>query len=203
MALVAVTLAHSVAVAWLLGQATATSAGSATPVPAPTVSTAPRSPTPLAGPSPLAPAAVPVGLVIPAIGVDERSLVDLGRNRDGSLQVPTDFARAGWFTGGSVPGAPGPSVIAGHVDSWRGPAVFFRLRDLRPGDAVIVRMSDGGAVRFQVDGVARYPKTAFPTQAVYGQVPGSALRLITCGGAFNRDARSYLDNIVVYASERP
>lgn len=201
-ALVVVTLAHSLAVAWLLGRATEVPGGSATPIPTPSASV-PAGPTPLGGPSPLAPVAVPVGLAIPAIGVDERSLLELGRNPDGSLQVPTDFTRAGWFTGGSVPGEPGPSVIAGHVDSWRGPAVFFRLRDLRPGDPVTVRMSDGTAVRFQVDGVARYPKTAFPTEAVYGPVPGAALRLITCGGAFDRGARSYLDNIVVYASERP
>ena len=201
-ALVVVTLAHSLAVAWLLGRATEVPGGSDTAIPTPSAAAA-AGPTPLGGPGPLAPTAVPVGLAIPAIGVDERSLLELGRNPDGSLQVPTDFTRAGWFTGGSVPGEPGPSVIAGHVDSWRGPAVFFRLRDLRAGDPVTVRMSDGTTVRFRVDGVARYPKTAFPTEAVYGPVPGAALRLITCGGAFDRGARSYLDNIVVYASERP
>ncbi|MDT7630362.1 MAG: hypothetical protein QOI50_2292, partial [Pseudonocardiales bacterium] len=147
--------------------------------------------------------AVPVGLAIPAIGVDERTLVTLGRNPDGSLQVPSDYARAGWFTGGPVPGRPGPSVIAGHVDSRAGPAVFFRLRELRAGDVVTVRMSDGGQLPFRVDGVRQYPKANFPTAAVYGPVPGAALRLITCGGSFDRIVRSYRDNVVVYASRQP
>jgi Sortase domain len=157
----------------------------------------------LAGWAPTAAGPVPVGLAIPAIGVDEGTLVTLGRNPDGSLQVPSDYARAGWFTGGPVPGRPGPSVIAGHVDSRTGPAVFFRLRELRAGDVVTVRMSDGGQLRFRVDGVRQYPKANFPTAAVYGPVPGSALRLITCGGSFDRTVRSYRDNVVVYASRQP
>ncbi len=157
------------------------------------------------GPTPL-PAETapdPVGLSIPAIGVNESTLVRLGRLPDGSLEVPTDFARAGWFTGAPTPGTPGTAVIAGHVDSKaNGPAVFFRLRDLRPGDSVTVRLSDGGTAQFVVDGVQQYPKDSFPTEAVYGPVPGAALRLITCGGSYDRAASSYRDNIVVYASER-
>jgi hypothetical protein len=172
------------------------------PVP---VGPVPVGPVPV-GPVPVGPVpvgAVPVGLAIPAIGVDERTLVTLGRNPDGSLQVPSDYARAGWFTGGPVPGRPGPSVIAGHVDSRAGPAVFFRLRELRAGDVVTVRMSDGGQLPFRVDGVRQYPKANFPTAAVYGPVPGAALRLITCGGSFDRTVRSYRDNVVVYASRQP
>jgi sortase (surface protein transpeptidase) len=145
-----------------------------------------------------APATVPSGLSIPAIGVDQPRLVSLGRNPDGTLQVPADYLTAGWFTGGPVPGEPGPSVIAGHVDSKSGPGVFFRLRDLRVNDVVIVRMSGGGQVRFVVDAVREYPKSAFPTASVYGPVPDAELRLITCGGGFDRSVSSYLDNIVVY-----
>jgi sortase (surface protein transpeptidase) len=104
------------------------------------------------------------------------------------------------MTAGPVPGDPGPAVIAGHVDSRAGPAVFFRLRELRPGDKVTVRRSDGRAVAFTVDEVDRYPKDAFPTSAVYGPAPGSELRLITCGGSFDAAKRSYRDNVVVYAS---
>jgi sortase (surface protein transpeptidase) len=164
----------------------------------PTVSSGARG-----GPAPL-PAEVappPVGLSIPAIGVDERTLVPLGRNPDGTMEVPQDFARAGWFTGGPAPGTSGPAVIAGHVDSRSGPAVFFRLRELEPGDVVTVRLADGRQSRFVVDGVSLYSKDDFPTEAVFGPVPGVALRLITCGGGFDRVARSYRSNVVVYASE--
>ncbi|SDW44659.1 Sortase family protein [Amycolatopsis xylanica] len=142
----------------------------------------------------------PVGLSIPAIGVEESQLVPLGLDQAGQLTPPSDFRRVGWYTGSPVPGDPGPAVLAGHVDSRSGPAVFFRLRDLKPGDQVTVRRSDGRSATFRVDTVQRYPKDAFPTAAVYGPAPGSALRLITCGGGFDAAKRSYRDNIVVYAS---
>ncbi|MDT7626127.1 MAG: hypothetical protein QOF99_7028, partial [Pseudonocardiales bacterium] len=204
--LVLTCLAHGIAVAWLLDEPNRSRAvGTAAGQPLPTATGQRIAGTPVradaAGSVPVG--AVPVGLAIPAIGVDERTLVTLGRNPDGSLQVPSDYARAGWFTGGPVPGRPGPSVIAGHVDSRAGPAVFFRLRELRAGDVVTVRMSDGGQLPFRVDGVRQYPKANFPTAAVYGPVPGAALRLITCGGSFDRIVRSYRDNVVVYASRQP
>jgi sortase (surface protein transpeptidase) len=139
-------------------------------------------------------------LFIPAIGVRESSLVLLTLQPSGELQVPADFDRVGWFAGGPVPGSPGPAVLAGHVDSRSGPAVFYRLKELRSGDEVTVWRSDGLVVRFTVDSVHRYPKNAFPTDTVYGPTPGVALRLITCGGSFDAARRSYRDNIVVYAS---
>jgi sortase (surface protein transpeptidase) len=126
-------------------------------------------------------------------------VVRLGLNRDGTLQVPGDFDVTGWFTGGPAPGATGPAVIAGHIDSKRGPAVFYRLRELRPGQEITVGRSDGSSVRFAVDGVAQYPKHAFPTEAVFGPSPEPLLRLITCGGVFDRSQRSYRDNVVVTA----
>jgi hypothetical protein len=93
-------------------------------------------------------------------------------------------------------------VLAGHVDDTTGPKVFFQLRELKAGDQVTVTRSDGRDVLFHVDAVEQYPKGAFPTNAVYGPAPGSSLRLITCGGTFDAAARSYRDNIVVYASAR-
>ncbi|HWN33168.1 MAG TPA: class F sortase [Pseudonocardia sp.] len=211
--LVATMLSHSLAAAWLLGHPVV--AGAAAPQTTLSASATGGVPSPPTGGVPSAatggvpspptggvPSAVPIGLTIPAIGVDARGLVPLGRNRDGSLEVPANYAMAGWFTGGSVPGTLGPAVIVGHVDSLAGPAVFYRLAQLRPGDEVVVRLSDGDRVRFRVDGVRHYPKLGFPTEAVYGPVPGSALRLITCGGSFDRAARSYLDNVVVYASRQ-
>jgi sortase (surface protein transpeptidase) len=156
------------------------------------------------GPRPLPAAAAvhPVRLRIPAIGVDAAALVPLGLGDGHVLEAPARFEDVGWYAGGPVPGDPGPAVLAAHVDSRSGPAPFFRLRDLRDGDEVFVARSDGRETRFVVDGVQRYSKNAFPTDAVYGPAPGSALRLITCGGSFDAAKRSYRDNIVVYASTR-
>ena len=149
-----------------------------------------------------APAARPVGLSIPAIGVREDSLLDLVLDSDGQLAAPDDFNAVGWFAAGPAPGDPGPAVLVGHVDSYRGPAVFFRVRDLRPGDEIDVPRADGTTVRFIVDDVEMYSKSAFPADKVYAPTADPQLRLITCGGSFDRSVRSYRDNIVVYASLR-
>jgi sortase (surface protein transpeptidase) len=167
----------------------------ATPVPVPS---ARATPGPSTGAAALARVSPPVHIRIPAIGVSA-AVVRLGLNRDGTLQVPGDYDVTGWFTGGPAPGATGPAVIAGHIDSKRGPAVFYRLRELRPGQEITVGRSDGSSVRFAVDGVAQYPKHAFPTEAVFGPSPEPLLRLITCGGVFDRSQRSYRDNVVVTA----
>jgi sortase (surface protein transpeptidase) len=168
----------------------------AMPAPAPAARPAPAPPTSTAAlaraPSP------PVHIAIPAIGVSA-AVVRLGLKRDGTLQVPGDFDVTGWFTGGPAPGETGPAVIAGHIDSHHGPAVFYRLRELRPGQEITVGRRDGSSVRFAVDGVAQYPKDDFPTKAVFGPSPDPLLRLITCGGAFDRSRRSYRDNVVVTA----
>jgi Sortase domain len=140
----------------------------------------------------------PVWLSVPAIGVRTR-LVDLGLNRNGTLQVPTSTTVAGWFTGSPRPGAVGPAVIAGHVDSRTGPAVFFWLRTLRPGQRIYVGRADGTLAVFTVTSVRMYGKDEFPTAAVYGPVPDAELRLITCGGIFDASLGSYLSNVVVFA----
>ncbi|PWW62583.1 class F sortase [Actinokineospora spheciospongiae] len=172
---------------------------------APEPPVAPPATMPLPAPLPAPIAAVrvsPVGLEISAIGVLEREVVPLRLGAAGELEPPADFARVGWYAEGTAPGDVGPAVLAGHVDSRAGPAVFSRLRELEPGDRVTVHRSDGAAAVFTVDEVRRYPKDAFPTDAVYGPVPGAALRLITCGGEFDRARRSYEDNVVVFASAR-
>jgi sortase (surface protein transpeptidase) len=140
----------------------------------------------------------PVRVEIPSIGVSSR-LVRLGLEADGTMEVPRDYGLAGWFTGGAMPGQDGPAVISGHVDSRSGPAVFYRLRDLRRGDTVRVRRADGAWLAFEVTATASYAKAAFPTDAVFGPVTGPVLRLITCGGAFDRASGHYLDNLVVTA----
>jgi sortase (surface protein transpeptidase) len=139
-----------------------------------------------------------VRLAIPAIGVTT-GLTRLGLEPDGTMTVPDDFTRAGWFARGPAPGQPGPAVIAGHVDSTTGPAVFYRLRELRPGQAVRIDRADGTRLRFVVERARSYPKTAFPTADVFGPVPSAALRLITCAGDFDRARGSYRDNLVVFA----
>jgi hypothetical protein len=145
------------------------------------------------------PPSPPVRLEIPAIGVSAR-LVRLGLDPDGRMQAPGDFQAAGWFTGAAEPGQLGPAVIAGHVDSRTGPAVFYRLRELRPGDLVRVVRADRQVVRFVVGSLARYPKPALPGDQVYGPTTTPALRLITCAGTFDRDRRSYRDNLLVTAA---
>jgi sortase (surface protein transpeptidase) len=123
----------------------------------------------------------------------------LGLEADGAMQVPADFGRAGWFAEGPAPGQVGPSVIAGHIDSRTGPGVFHRLRELRPGQVVLVERADGSRLRFVVEQARSFPKDRFPTGAVFGPVPSAALRLITCGGDVDRARGSYRDNLVVFA----
>jgi len=152
------------------------------------------------GKAPVRPGAVqPAVLRIPSLGVDTR-LERLGLGATGALQPPRNPQEAGWFAGGPVPGETGPAVIAGHLDSTHGPAVFYRLAQLRAGDRIFVERTDGTTVVFRVQSVQTYPKAAFPTAEVYGPTPEAALRLITCGGTFDRSHQTYEDNVVAYAA---
>jgi LPXTG-site transpeptidase (sortase) family protein len=140
----------------------------------------------------------PVWLTIPAIGV-RAPIINLGLNKNGTLQVPSTTTVAGWYTGSPRPGATGSAVIAGHVDSYTGPGVFFWLKKMRPGERIYVRRADGTLAVFTVTAVRIFIKSNFPTALVYGPVPDAELRLITCGGTFDYASRSYLSNVVVYA----
>ncbi len=145
---------------------------------------------------------VPVSVRIPAIGVDSK-LLRLGLNADGTVQVPsirTSAGLAAWYKYSATPGQIGSSVIEGHVDSQRGPAVFFRLGALRRGDAIDVRLANGVTAVFRVTGVREYSKSRFPSKAIYGAANFAALRLITCGGAFDYATGHYLSSTVVFAS---
>jgi hypothetical protein len=148
--------------------------------------------------SPPPDAAPPLRLRVPSAGIDTM-LSSVGLDDADTLVPPDDAGTAGWFADGPVPGDVGPAVIAGHVDGASGPAVFARLRDVAVGDPVLVARSDGSRVRFTVTRVVRHPKSDFPTAEVYAPTPGAELRLITCGGEFDRAAGSYRDNVVVYA----
>ena len=151
----------------------------------------------------LLPAAQPVSLVVPALGVNS-SLIDLGRNADGTVQVPSlddPDSKPGWYTGSPSPGTLGPSIILGHVDSRQfGPGVFYNLKNMQPGDTIEVARADNTVAVFAVDDVRNVPKSDFPTLEVYGNLDHAGLRLITCGGEFDPNARSYEENIIVFAS---
>ncbi|ADJ41993.1 peptidase C60, sortase A and B [Amycolatopsis mediterranei S699] len=157
----------------------------------------------LAHPSPTAadglPAAKPASLTIPAIGVRAEEIKDLGLTPEGALEVPGDATTVGWFTGAPSPGEAGPAVLAAHVDYKHVPGAFSRLKELRPGEQAKVGRADGRVAVFTVYRVDHYPKATFPTDQVYGDTPDPELRLITCGGAFDRASGNYLDNVVAYA----
>jgi len=128
------------------------------------------------------------------------TVIRLGLNGDGTLQAPTDFSEAGWWSDGPSPGQTGPAVIVGHIDSFRGPAVFSRLKELKPGNIVVVKRQDGAVARFKVQRSIEVPKSNFPTDQVYGALDYPGLRLITCGGAFDHSTGHSVDNIVVFAT---
>jgi hypothetical protein len=163
------------------------------PIPAPTERTV--IPATLAtGPQ----AARPTWLSIPSLAIRTK-LIHLGVNRDGTLQVPSRTTVAGWYNGSPRPGTIGSAIIAGHVDSRTGPGIFFWLRTLHRGDRIYVGRADGTMAVFTVTKVRKFAKDEFPTAAVYGPVPDAELRLITCGGIFDRSRGSYLSNVVVFA----
>jgi len=143
--------------------------------------------------------ALPADLIIPSIGVRTR-LIRLGLTHGGAMQVPSSTSVAGWYAGSPRPGGIGSSVIIGHIDSVQGPAVFYRLRLLHPGQRVYVRQATGRLAVFLVTSVHMYLKSRFPTELVFGPTPDAQLRLITCGGTFDPVTGHYLSNVVVYAT---
>jgi sortase (surface protein transpeptidase) len=146
------------------------------------------------------PRAEPVGLRVPAIGLHTDRLLGLGLTAERRLEAPGPWEAVGWYADGAAPGQEGTAILAGHVDSDAGPAVFHGLHALRPGDEVAVDRADGTAALFTVYAVESYRKDAFPSAAVYGAEHGRAeLRLITCAGRFDTATRHYDDNLVVYA----
>jgi len=150
---------------------------------------------------PVVPRGEPIRVRIPAIEVDV-PLVRLGMRPDRSMEVP-DFGLAGWYVKGPMPGHPGPSVLAGHVDSYAGPDVFHRLHELVADDEVQVFFDSGDQVAFLVTRIERTPKDALPTGSIWPRTNDRILALITCGGTFDRSARSYEDNVIVYAELHP
>ncbi|MCO1581068.1 class F sortase [Crossiella sp. SN42] len=143
----------------------------------------------------------PTKVRVPKIGA-ESSLVPLGLNKDQTIQVPpvSQPMQAGWYDGAPTPGEKGPAIVLGHVDGAGKPGIFYQLREVAVGDEVLVDRADGKTVRFVVHETQQVAKKEFPTDRVYGDTERPELRLITCGGVFDKGARSYQDNIIVYAT---
>lgn len=129
----------------------------------------------------------------------DEPIIPLGIQGDGTMEVPEDYDDIGWFTGGGSPGGFGPTVIAGHVDSRSGPAVFFRLGDLVIGDRFSVTGVDGQVFEYEVYKIEDHAKAEFPTVDVFGATLNDEVRLITCGGEYDQSIGRYIDNLVVFA----
>jgi hypothetical protein len=164
-----------------------------------TVGTAAPAPASAPTAAPLA-ASRPARIEIPRLGVSA-PMTTLGLSDDGSVQVPPldNHNLAGWYQGSVTPGQRGTAVILGHVDSYTGESVFFSIKTLRPGDRIKVVRADGSTAVFAVDGVQKVVKATFPAEAIYANTSYPSLRLITCGGPFDKAKGQYLDNIVVYS----
>jgi hypothetical protein len=143
--------------------------------------------------------AAPVALSIKKIGLSS-SLIDLRKNPNGTVQVPKDVRQVGWYVGSAHPGDAGPTVLIGHIDSYKGPGVFHRLPQLKKGDVITVTRADRSQALFTVQLVKRFSKRNFPTELVYRGDGKASLRLITCGGEFDRASGHYLDNTIVFAA---
>jgi sortase (surface protein transpeptidase) len=139
----------------------------------------------------------PVSIALPAAGVEAR-VVPVGLRPDRTMEVPA-VDLAGWYEVGPRPGEAGPAVIVGHVDSRSGPAVFFRLGELRRGDRIVVGQAGGAARSYVVKRVERSAKVALPVERIWNRTRQPLLRLITCGGSFDRSSGHYRDNVIVFA----
>lgn len=140
----------------------------------------------------------PVRLLVDSIKVDSE-VYPIGLDTNRALAVPRRADVTGWWSGGYAPGEAGPTVIVGHYDSKTAPGVFAKLKDVEEGDIITIEQSDGSTFTFIVVQVERLQKSAFPTSKVYGKTDGSTLRLVTCGGKFNRKTGHYVDNVIAYA----
>jgi hypothetical protein len=150
-------------------------------------------------PAPL-PRSTPLALAIPSVRLDA-PLLGLGMDGKGAAELPPfSLPRtAGWLRDSASPGEAGTAVVVGHVDTTTGPAVFWNLAAVRPGAEVDVTRLDGRTAVFTVDAVRTYPKAGFPAAQVYGPGPGAQLRVVTCGGTFDRNRREYTGNVVLFA----
>ena len=143
--------------------------------------------------------AAPLQLKVPSIGVDT-TIEWVGLDAEGNMDVPSTYRTVAWYERGPNPGMKGNAVIAGHLDSQTGPAVFYRLGDLQPGDEIIVVAHDGEELRFAVTGVEAFDANSAPRDNVFGPASTANLNLITCEGSFDQTSRQYDKRLVVYST---
>lgn len=142
---------------------------------------------------------VPTHITVPSVGIDA-PVKAVAKDSTGGIEMPALFDwTTGWYTGSPSPGELGPSIIVGHVDTYKGVSVFWKLRDVKPGDEIQIGREDGTTAKFKISALKQFEQAAFPTKEVYGNIDHAGLRLITCGGAFNTATESYTQNTVVYA----
>lgn len=144
-------------------------------------------------------ASKPVQIRIPSIGVEAPFEAPLGVNADKTIAVPESYETVGWYKYSPTPGVLGPSVVLGHVDSYRGPAVFFNLKKLSNGDRIFIDREDGSTATFVVESLERHEQEDFPTEKVYSDLDYAGLRLITCTGTYNHSILEYTHNLIVFA----
>ncbi|MGW7018554.1 class F sortase [Streptomyces decoyicus] len=163
-------------------------------------SATPRSSASPAFPDLSLPRSAPKRVRIPEIAVDA-PFTQLSIGSTGQLDAPpaADKNLVGWFKDGAAPGERGSAIIAGHVDTKTGPAVFLQLESLKPGSTINITREDGVIATFKVDSVETFNKAKFPSDRVYADASTAQLRVITCGGAYDRKVKDYVDNIVVFA----
>ena len=140
----------------------------------------------------------PRSLRIPKISLTADFEAPLGVMSDGEVAVPTEYEKVGWYKYSPTPGELGPAVILGHVDSFKGPAVFYNLRQLVAGDEIYVDREDGTTATFIITKISQHPQTGFPTEEVYGNIDHAGLRLITCAGTYDKGTARYSHNLIVY-----
>lgn len=181
----------------LIGVAIATLVGCSSGIPIPTFQD--EQPAIVVSKPPHIPSALPISIRIPEIK-SESSLVYTNLNPDGTIETPSVHSpkQASWYEGSPRPGDAGPAIVLGHVDGDGEFGIFHRLRELKIGSQITIDRENGPSISFTVYDVIRVSKDKFPTERVYGNTEASEIRLITCGGLFNRTERSYVDNIVVF-----
>lgn len=168
----------------------------ASPIALPVPITSPTDPQATVGEYP--PLEQPVRLVVPEVGLSA-AVVPVGLSHDGSIALPIP-SLAGWYRWGPVPGAVGPAVLVGHVDSRSGPAIFYRLSELRVGDTLTVTRADGSGTEFAINEITVVRKPNFPTNAIFAPTDQPELRLVTCIGEFDPRRHHYLDSLIVWAT---
>ncbi|MFC8262532.1 class F sortase [Streptomyces sp. NPDC057291] len=172
-------------------------------VAAPAPAAAPPAPSAAVSPSPTGlfmPRSNPTKLQIPSIAVNAPfTPLTIGASGHLNAPPPHDTNLVGWYKGGVTPGERGAAIVAGHVDTTTGPAVFLQLQFVKQGATVDITRADGSVATFKVDSVEKFSKASFPNDLVYADTPNAQLRLITCGGTYDRKAKDYKDNVVVFA----